>query len=61
VFDLQDADRAVSLDLEADPIVTHAESRVARALEALQVAFTGVAVPCKGMQNLERLFTIDPA
>ena len=59
MLDLQDADLPVSLDFEADTIVTHAEPGVTGVLESLHIAFTGVAVARKGVQDLERLCAID--
>ena len=61
MLDLQDAERAVRLDFEADTIIADAKPKVGRSLQALQVAFTAVAVSSQGAQNLECLFAIDLA
>ena|SRR5580693_2119401 len=52
MFDLQDAKRAVRLDLEADTIVADAEPGVAGVFDTFHVAFTGLSIPCNGMQGL---------
>jgi hypothetical protein len=49
MLDLQDAERPVRLDLEADTVVAGAEPKIGRPLQTLHIAFTAMAVSSQGM------------
>jgi hypothetical protein len=61
MFDLQDAERAIRLDFEPEAVVASAEPKVGRSFQPLHVAFTVHAVSGQDVQDLDRLFAINPA
>jgi hypothetical protein len=61
MLDLQDAERTVRLDFEADTIVSGAKPKVGRPLQPLHIAFTVVAISSQDLKDSERLFAIDLA